>query len=106
MASNAGAAPVMSVAYLNVNVPADARVYLQDQRMTLTGELRRFVTPALRAGEQRTYTMRVEVDRNGQTISRTTQVAYTAGQQVDVTVSFDERNPKELVASIGRARSR
>ena len=62
-------APVTAgVAYLNVNVPADAKVYLQDQLMTVGGTERRFVTPQMENGVQHVYTVKVEVVRNGQTI--------------------------------------
>src|SRR5205823_3563005 len=37
------AAPQTRVAYLNVKVPVDAKVYLQNQPMTLTGAERRFI---------------------------------------------------------------
>ena len=46
------AAPATSgVAYLNISVPADAKVYLQDQLMTAEGAQRRFVTPMIQVGE-------------------------------------------------------
>ena len=46
--------------------------------------------------------MKVEVVRDGQTITKTAQAAVTAGQEVDVVVSFDGQNPKELVTSVNR----
>ncbi|MFI5457070.1 MAG: TIGR03000 domain-containing protein [Isosphaerales bacterium] len=95
------AAPAASsVAYLNINVPEDAKVYLQDQLMTLGGTQRRFVTPEIQAGNQHLYTVKVEVVRNGQTLSKTTQAAVTAGQEVAVSVGFDGQNQQELVASV------
>ena len=36
-----------NVAYLNINVPADAKVYLENKLMTLGGTDRRFVSPQL-----------------------------------------------------------
>jgi uncharacterized protein (TIGR03000 family) len=91
--------PSAGVAYLNVNVPADAKVYLQDQLMTIGGTARRFVTPEMRAGVQHLYTVKVEVVRNGQTVSKTAQATVVAGQEVAVEVAFDAQNQKELVAS-------
>jgi len=77
-------------------------VYLQNQRMTLAGAERRFVTPALDAGSHR-YTVRVEVVRQGQTVSKTTQVLVQPGQESQVAVSFDEPSPKNVeVASSSR----
>ena len=100
------ATAVTAVAYLNVKVPGDAKVYLQDQLMTIPGTQRRFVTPAIRQGYQSNYTVKVEVVRNGQTITKTAQAAVSAGQEVDVVVSFDGQNPKELVASVIQTASR
>ncbi len=100
------ATAVTAVAYLNVKVPEDAKVYLQDQLMTIPGTQRRFVTPAIEQGYQSNYTVKVEVVRNGQTITKTAQAAVSAGQEVDVVVSFDGQNPKELVASVIQTASR
>ena len=86
----AGVAAERRVAYMNVNVPADAKVYLQDQRMTLTGARRRFVTPEIKDGKELVYNLKVEIERDGRTVSKTTQAAVKAGQEVEVTVSFDE----------------
>jgi uncharacterized protein (TIGR03000 family) len=105
VANNSFVAPVApattGVAYLNVSVPADAKVYLQDQLMTNEGTDRRFVTPQLVNGVQHVYTVKVEVVRNGQTISKTAQAVVAAGQQVGVAVAFDAENQKELVATTG-----
>ena len=100
------ATAVTAVAYLNVKVPEDAKVYLQDQLMTIPGTQRRFVTPAIEQGYQSNYTVKAEVVRNGQTITKTAQAAVSAGQEVDVVVSFDGQNPKELVTSVIQTASR
>jgi uncharacterized protein (TIGR03000 family) len=95
------AAPAASnVAYLNINVPEDAKVYLQDQLMTLTGTQRRFVTPEIQGANQHLYTVRVEVIRDGQKLSKTAQATVAAGQEIAVSVGFEGQNQKELVASV------
>jgi uncharacterized protein (TIGR03000 family) len=106
LAGTTGATPETRVAYLNLSVPANARVYLQNQPMTLTGTARRFVTPELEDGKQHSYTVRVEVARDGKTLSKTTRTAIKAGQEVVINFSFDERNPAELVASVTSNSSR
>jgi uncharacterized protein (TIGR03000 family) len=83
---------------LNVNVPGNAQVYLQGQRMGLDGARRRFVTPDLGDGRQHVYTVKVEVERNGRMISRTVETLVKAGQVVEVTVAFDPQNPNDLVS--------
>jgi len=98
--------PSTGVAYLNVNVPADAKVYLENKLMTLGGTDRRFVTPQLPLGSQHVYTVKVEVVRNGQTITKTTEAAIVAGQEIAVSVKLDARNDKELVATVAQLASR
>ena len=88
------------MAYLNVQVPEDAKVYLQDQLMTLNGAERRFVTPALPAGAPSVYNVKVELVRDGQTLTKTAQATISAGQVVEVTVTFDSQNAKQLVATV------
>ncbi len=95
--------PSTGVAYLNVNVPADAKVYLQDQLMTVGGTDRRFVTPQMEDGVQHVYTVKVEVVRNGQTVSKTAQATVAAGQEVGVAVAFDGQTQQDLVAAAHRA---
>ena len=67
--------------------------------MTIGGTDRRFVTPQMQAGVQHLYTVKVEVVRNGQTVSKTAQATVTAGQEVAVAVAFDAQSQQELVAS-------
>jgi uncharacterized protein (TIGR03000 family) len=88
------------LAYLDVEVPADAVVYLQDQRMTTTGARRRFVTPPIVDGQPHLYTMKVVAQRGGQPVVKTSEVTLSAGQQVRVVVGFDPSSPSNLVASI------
>jgi uncharacterized protein (TIGR03000 family) len=94
------------VAYLNINVPEDAKVYLQGQLMTVSGTQRRFVTPEIQAGTQLVYTVKLEVVRNGQTISKTTQAVVGAGQEIAVSVAFDAEKQNELVATVALLASR
>jgi uncharacterized protein (TIGR03000 family) len=94
-----------NVAYLNVSVPQDAKVYLQDQLMTVEGTARRFVTPQIAAGTQLVYTVKVEVVRNGQTLTKVSEAVVGAGQEVAVAVT-EAQNENALVASVGLVASR
>ena len=87
------------VAYLNINVPADAKLYLQDQLMTVEGTQRRFVTPAIQAGETHLYTVKVEIVRDGKTLTKTAQTTVTTGQEAFVAVAFEGQEPATTVAS-------
>jgi uncharacterized protein (TIGR03000 family) len=98
-------AAATNVAYLNVSVPADAKVYLQNQLMTVEGTQRRFVTPQIAAGTQLVYTVKVELVRNGQTLSKVSEAVVAAGQEIAVAVT-EAQNENELVASVGLVASR
>jgi uncharacterized protein (TIGR03000 family) len=94
-------APVTSgVAYLNINVPADAKLYLQDQLMTVEGAQRRFVTPTIQAGESHLYTVKVEVVRDGKTITKTAQTTVTLGQEAVLTVAFEGQNASSTAGQV------
>jgi hypothetical protein len=58
------------------------------------------VTPELQAGAQHVYTVKVEVVRNGQTVTKTAQATIAAGQEVAVSVALDAQNQQELVATV------
>jgi uncharacterized protein (TIGR03000 family) len=90
------------VARVVVKVPENAKVYLQDQPMSLSGKVRKFVSPKLDPKREYEYTVRVELDRDGQTLTKTATARVKAGQRVEVSVNFAENNPHELVASIER----
>jgi uncharacterized protein (TIGR03000 family) len=98
--------PSNQVATIEVKVPANAKVYLQDQSMSLTGPVRRFVSPELEADRTYRYNVRVEVEHNGETISKTTQADVRAGQRVEVAVSFAEDKTDKLVSNVRLASSR
>jgi uncharacterized protein (TIGR03000 family) len=81
-------------------------VYLQGQRMGLTGTRRRFVTPELSPQVTNSYSVKVELQSGGRLLSKTLETRVVPGQQVEITVSFDQQNPGDLVASVAPARGR
>jgi uncharacterized protein (TIGR03000 family) len=70
-----------SRALLTVELPADARLYIDGNLMTSVTSRRRIITPPLQAGQTYTYEVRVELIRNGQTLSRTQEVSLRPGEQ-------------------------
>ncbi len=69
-------------ARLIVEVPADARLYIDDHKMKTQSERRTFQTPALEQGQTYYYDVRVEMERDGKTLSTTKRVLLKAGQEV------------------------
>ncbi len=86
----APADPESTRATIIVKVPADAKVFFDDEPTRQIGTLRTFSTPALQPGKEYHYDLKIEVVRGGQVLSRTRQVAVRAGQ--DTRVDLGELN--------------
>jgi uncharacterized protein (TIGR03000 family) len=75
---------------LKLNVPADAKVFLSGNESKSTGTTREFVTTKLAAGQSwDNYTIRVEFERNGQTISKSEKISLAAGESRELTIDVD-----------------
>lgn len=73
-------------ASIQVNLPAEAVVYFDGFRTTVNGN-RRFVTPALDRGKTYFYTVKVEMNHDGQTVTATERVIVRAGDQAQVSIN-------------------
>jgi uncharacterized protein (TIGR03000 family) len=94
----ATAAPVNAdQAQLVLNVPGDAVVYLSNQRMTLEGSVREFTIPGLKAGLEYPYPVRVDVVRDGKTLTASADQQVQAGQRVNL-VFNQTQGQSEIVA--------
>lgn len=82
-----GATPRDNRVTVEVRVPPDAEVWLQDTRMQQTGAVRQFVSPPLTPGYLYTYDIRARWTENGREVTRTRQLSVLAGYpyQVDFT---------------------
>ncbi len=67
-----------------VNLPADARLYVEKHLMTLTGTTRAFRTPDLAPGSKYNYTIRMEVERGGKMIEKTENITIEPGKRTQV----------------------
>jgi uncharacterized protein (TIGR03000 family) len=77
-------APSADTARITVRLPAEARLYIDGNLVPLTSDTRTFSTPALERGRRYFYTMRMEIDRDGQPASESRRVIVAAGERVDV----------------------
>ncbi len=71
-------------AKLTVRVPADADVFFDGSPTTQTGTQRVFVTPALEAGSNYTYSIRARWTENGQPVQQTRTIPVKAGANLVV----------------------
>jgi len=75
---------------LTLHVPADAKVYLSGNPTQLAGGVREFATTKLCAGEKwNDYVVRVELQRDGQVLSKEQTVSLNGGDNKQLTIDFD-----------------
>jgi len=67
-----------------VRLPADAKVFFDDQPTTSTGPIRVFITPALEPGKDYTYQLKIEVVRGGKTATQTRTITVRAYSTTEV----------------------
>jgi uncharacterized protein (TIGR03000 family) len=86
-----------------VTLPVDARLYVDGTLMTLTGAVRTFRAPNLQPNLKYTYTIRMEVERNGKKLEdsktvelqpgKTTQVVFAEPAPASGTARLDIKVP-------------
>jgi uncharacterized protein (TIGR03000 family) len=75
---------------LTVRVPANAKVYLAGNPTKATGATRVFRTTSLTGGSRWTdYTIKVEIEKEGRTITREETISLGAGETKELTFDFD-----------------
>jgi uncharacterized protein (TIGR03000 family) len=80
------------VTSLTLNVPTDAKVYLSGNETEATGAERVFQTKRLSAGETwGEYVVRVELQRNGKTLTQEREVSISGGDQKQLSFDFAEQ---------------
>lgn len=77
-------------ASIRVVVPADAKVYVNDRATTSTGAERSYVSRGLRGGRTYAYQLRVEFERDGETVVENKLVRLHAGEQVDLSFGGEQ----------------
>lgn len=70
-----------NVARVTVQLPSDARLWIENVECPLTSDVRAFNTPALNPNQRYFYNVRAEIVRDGRTISETQRVIITPGQE-------------------------
>lgn len=85
-----------------VELPADAKLFLNGDAVPLTSARRTFQTPELQAGKTYAYTFRAEVVREGKTLTDSKRVVFQAGGMVQV--DFQELTAR--AAALGNATAR
>ncbi len=85
-----------TTALVTVNMPADARLFVDGTAYPLPAKQRTFTTPALTWGKDYLYDLKAEVIRDGKTLTATRKVAVEPGKHV--TVDFKELDAIQTVS--------
>jgi uncharacterized protein (TIGR03000 family) len=76
--------PPDASAQVTVDVPANARVWIDGTPTTSSGSVHNFITPLLKPGSRYTYQIKVTWNDNGHERTQTQAVEFTAGAHVSV----------------------
>ena len=74
---------------LAVNVPAEAKIFVNGQATTSTGSNRQYVSRDLQNGMTYAYEVRAEIVRDGQTLEQTKTIDLRAGSTSTLDFDFD-----------------
>jgi uncharacterized protein (TIGR03000 family) len=85
-------------ARLLIDLPADAKLYIDDQLMKTTSEHRTFNTPVLDRRQTYFYELRAEIVRDGKPLSVTKRVTLKAGEVVQA--NFGEMEAAQTVSAV------
>jgi len=85
----AGYAPDASSVLLSVQLPEDAKVFVNGKATTSKGAQRTYVSRNLDAGRKYAYEVRAEIVRNGKTLTSTKLVRLTTGRGANLVFRFD-----------------
>jgi uncharacterized protein (TIGR03000 family) len=82
---------------VKVEVPEDARVFLSGMPTKQAGKVRTFSSTQLASGQQwEGYTIRVELDRDGQTLVREEKLIVEGGRSHELAFDFDSTATAQL----------
>jgi uncharacterized protein (TIGR03000 family) len=69
-------------ARLLIDVPANAKLFIDDRQIHVAAGERLFYTPTLTAGERYYYDVRIELVKDGKTVSESKKIVLGAGDMV------------------------
>lgn len=73
---------------LAVNVPEDAKIYVNGTATSSMGEARQYVSRDLQRGYNYTYEVRAEVVRDGRTVEQVKEINLRAGETANLAFDF------------------
>jgi uncharacterized protein (TIGR03000 family) len=75
-----------------VNLPAEAKLTIDDEPTRSASDERVFISPPLEPGKSYTYVLKAEMERNGEKVKASQNVVVRAGRPSRVTLEFPDSN--------------
>lgn len=94
------ATPRVGSGILNVSVPSDAKVYVNDRLTTTPGDSRSYVSRNLEAGRNYRFEIRASIVRDGREISLERNVVMRSGRSEFVKFDFDNPVMTQLTVKV------
>lgn len=91
-----------STARVVVELPADAKLFVDGRPTNSTSERRLFRTPALQAGQVYFYELRAEVERNGQILSQSQRILLRQGETAQAAFKELQAQPNATAQTADR----
>ncbi len=82
-----------TVATVEAQVPAGARLWFNGTETTSTGTVREFNTPALKPGHEYSYEVRAQWQENGREVTQAQKILVSAGADVRVMFPIPAKGP-------------
>jgi uncharacterized protein (TIGR03000 family) len=89
-------------AYIRMEVPADAEIWVEGVKTSQAGPVREFASPPLDAGRVYVYTVRARWTVNGRPVEQTREVNARANAWTDVDFTKPTQGPERLPAPATR----
>jgi len=97
-----GATPIARAAApanIEMVVPTDAHVWIDDAATTLQGTERHFVSPSLQVGTRYFYEIRVQWTEGGKTLERSRRVRFGSGDQIRIDLVQSDNPTLDVVVT-------
>jgi len=97
-----GAAPTAQAAppaSIEMTLPADASVWLDEQATTQTGTERHFASPSLEVGLHYSYMIRVRWTDGGKTLERSRRVRFESGDHIRINLAHGDEPTLEVTVA-------
>jgi uncharacterized protein (TIGR03000 family) len=85
---------------LAVNVPEDAKIFVNGSPTSSTGAARQYVSRDLQTGFSYTYEVKAEVVRNGKTVEQVKSINLRAGQTAELAFDFPAADSIETALTV------